>query len=181
VFGTCRELEHALEATGADGLLIASDGISRQHIERATDVCRRRRASVFRLDIRVERLSAAEEAPVAVERAASLSLPEPREARIIAFPSGPGAGGVQRCPSCRSASAHRSKARNVFERLRKERTPQRLYRCDACGWRGWLTPIELVNVATIGVQPALDLGALDTAMRAGGSHMAATFSSRNMN
>jgi hypothetical protein len=180
VLGTSRELEHALEATGAGGILIAGDGISRHHLERATDVCQKRHASVFRLDVRVQRLSAGGEAQVAVERAASLSVPAPREARILALPSEPGSGDGQSCPSCRSADAHRSRARNVFERRRKERTPRRLYRCDACGWRGWLIPIESGHVVTIGGRATLDLGALDAAVRGGGAHTAATFPSSNL-
>jgi hypothetical protein len=37
---------------------------------------------------------------------------------------------------------HRSRARNVLERFRKARSMKRLYRCDGCGWRGWLLPLE---------------------------------------
>jgi uncharacterized protein with PIN domain len=48
----------------------------------------------------------------------------------------------QPCPSCKGWHVHRSKARNVYERLRKSQTDRRLYRCEECGWRGWLLPLE---------------------------------------
>ncbi len=48
----------------------------------------------------------------------------------------------QPCPSCKGWRVHRSKARNLYERFRKSRTDRRLYRCEECGWRGWLIPLE---------------------------------------
>jgi hypothetical protein len=52
----------------------------------------------------------------------------------------------------------------VFERLKKERTPRRLYRCGACGWRGWLEPMEFCNVMTLDQPSSLDLDLLDNAV-----------------
>jgi hypothetical protein len=36
----------------------------------------------------------------------------------------------------------RSRARNWLERMRREHTSLCVYRCDQCGWRGWLNIIE---------------------------------------
>jgi hypothetical protein len=30
----------------------------------------------------------------------------------------------------------------MYERFRKVHTPARPYRCEDCGWRGWLLPLE---------------------------------------
>jgi UDP-GlcNAc:undecaprenyl-phosphate GlcNAc-1-phosphate transferase len=46
------------------------------------------------------------------------------------------------CGRCGGRSVHRSKARSAYERLRKLHTPRRLFRCNDCGWRGWLLPLE---------------------------------------
>jgi predicted RNA-binding Zn-ribbon protein involved in translation (DUF1610 family) len=44
---------------------------------------------------------------------------------------------VQQCPGCGSEDIHRSRAKSKWESWRKEITGKRLYRCRACGWRGW--------------------------------------------
>ena len=41
------------------------------------------------------------------------------------------------CPSCKSNRVFRSKTRGAFERLRRQFTMKRPYRCHACNWRGW--------------------------------------------
>jgi hypothetical protein len=44
---------------------------------------------------------------------------------------------MEQCPECRSQNLHRSRSRNKWEAWRKEITSKRLFRCRACGWRGW--------------------------------------------
>ncbi len=44
---------------------------------------------------------------------------------------------MQQCPKCGSPRIHRSRSRNLVERLRKTVTSTRPHRCHACGWRGW--------------------------------------------
>jgi lipopolysaccharide/colanic/teichoic acid biosynthesis glycosyltransferase len=68
------------------------------------------------------------------------------------------------CPRC-AGWAHRSHARNAFERLRRDWSAKRLHRCDGCGWRGWLVPIDHVSAPhpTIAhTQDVPDLSTLDT-------------------
>jgi hypothetical protein len=46
----------------------------------------------------------------------------------------------QSCPKCPAGRLVRSHAHSIAERARKQLTAQRLFRCEACGWRGWLVP-----------------------------------------
>jgi hypothetical protein len=60
----------------------------------------------------------------------------PEEAAVQASP----------CPRCATGELKRSRARTTFERLRRMTTDKRLYRCDHCGHRVWLTPMEPVVI-----------------------------------
>jgi FlaA1/EpsC-like NDP-sugar epimerase len=51
----------------------------------------------------------------------------------------------QYCPSCVTARVHRSRARNFLERMRRNRSEERLFRCTSCGWRGWLIPLVTIE------------------------------------
>ena len=64
----------------------------------------------------------------------------------------------QFCPSCISARVHRSHARNLVERMRRNMAPERLFRCDACGWRGWLMPLVSIESELADQAPAPNLG-----------------------
>jgi len=44
---------------------------------------------------------------------------------------------MQICPKCQSNRVHRSRSRNWWEKLRRDFSKNRAYRCAACGWRGW--------------------------------------------
>ena len=70
---------------------------------------------------------------------------------------------TQECPNCHTGRVHRSKTRNMFERLQREVKEGRLYRCDECGWRGWLTPLVYVGAEPIAEHETPDLTALDSA------------------
>ena len=48
---------------------------------------------------------------------------------------------MNNCPQCRSDAIHRSRTRSRWEELRKELTGKRPYRCDECGWRGWVVDL----------------------------------------
>ena len=149
VFGTERELEGIIHMRGAQGLLVATETIPPDRLERAAQTCKQAGARMFRLNVRVERFGEAvtfeehAEAPSARERA---STDAPRGVcacgsegrawnRCASLGSAP-------CPSCDSREVYRSKARTLYERLRKTHTPKRVFRCHHCGWRGWLLPLE---------------------------------------
>jgi hypothetical protein len=44
---------------------------------------------------------------------------------------------MQICPKCRSNRVHRSRSRNLWEKIRRDFSHKRPFRCAACGWRGW--------------------------------------------
>ncbi len=49
-----------------------------------------------------------------------------------------------KCPSCGAYNTlHRSHVRNLSERLIKNITPYRKYRCGKCGWRGYISTLDL--------------------------------------
>ena len=74
----------------------------------------------------------------------------------------PGGEQWQRCPSCRKGFVHRSRARGRLERLRRLYGTRRLFRCDTCGWRGWLDLMDRGVSAETGEAP-VDLEVLDRA------------------
>jgi FlaA1/EpsC-like NDP-sugar epimerase/lipopolysaccharide/colanic/teichoic acid biosynthesis glycosyltransferase/predicted RNA-binding Zn-ribbon protein involved in translation (DUF1610 family) len=69
---------------------------------------------------------------------------------------------AHQCPKCKEASLHRSKAKTFSERLTRRFSSRRMFRCGACGWRGWLEPLERVSRAGLDPAAAPDLDALDT-------------------
>lgn len=80
------------------------------------------------------------------------------------------------CPKCRSVALHRSRARSLWERIRRDRTHKRLYRCAECGWRGWMEPIVIGFGSTQDVA-APDLSHIDQAV---GDGPAPSFLPRNL-
>lgn len=93
---------------------------------------------------------------------APLSEPAPQPAVPVAVRDEASAGYTQQCPRC-DARVHRSRSRGVHHRLRKRFTSTRLFRCNSCGWRGWLHPTEVappVPIASSRPDPP-DLTALD--------------------
>ena len=161
VVGTGRELDQIFAETGAKAILIPDNGIAAERIDRAADACRRHDAGLFRLHIRVERLQAAVDSTPA-DPPELVALPLLHAASPVpVVMDARGQHGSEPCPACRSSNVHRSKARNVFERLRKLRTHKRLHRCAGCGWRGWLIPLEFSTPVVPDATQPLRLEALD--------------------
>ena len=77
------------------------------------------------------------------------------------------------CPSCHLPGLHRSRSRTMRERVQKVTSHRRLYRCAACGWRGWTEPKVTGIGALFEVDDRANLSELDlpstTAKRRGGS------------
>jgi hypothetical protein len=58
----------------------------------------------------------------------------------------------------------------VGERMRRQFSERRLFRCDDCGWRGWLIPLQFSDSQSIDAPAEPDLSSLDlatTPMRTG--------------
>lgn len=164
VFGTEREIEGIIRTHRAEAVLVASEKIPEERVARAAETCRRAAVAVYRLNVQVERLTAISESgerPGFI-RPTSASAPEapvtlPAVATLHVL-------GAETCPSCASREVHRSKARSLYERLRKAHTPRRLFRCQSCSWRGWLAPLDpSAWIMDDGREPP-DLSRLDSAL-----------------
>ena len=70
----------------------------------------------------------------------------------------------QYCPNCVSTRVHRSRARNLMERVRRNMGQERLFRCDGCGWRGWLIPLVSIEGEPLQTGAAPDLQNVDDAV-----------------
>jgi hypothetical protein len=71
---------------------------------------------------------------------------------------------MQQCPQCTSNRIHRSRSKTFVERLRRQFSTKRLYRCQACGWRGWgiETEADAARQEQLGSElPPPDLSAID--------------------
>jgi UDP-GlcNAc:undecaprenyl-phosphate GlcNAc-1-phosphate transferase len=165
VFGTGRELEVIIEAEGARALVIASEKISPDRLERAAQACKAAAVSVFRLDVTVERLSDGGRPVEIVEKL----IPAPMQREAV--PPIPLATlhllGCEPCPSCSSREVFRSKARSLYEKLRKAHTPKRIFRCHDCGWRGWAFPLTYATAPLEETTTVFDLTSLDGALPQG--------------
>lgn len=54
--------------------------------------------------------------------------------------------GYAKCPSCKNVnSLHRSRARDMKEKLIKATKLYKIYRCKSCGWRGYLATIIITT------------------------------------
>jgi UDP-GlcNAc:undecaprenyl-phosphate/decaprenyl-phosphate GlcNAc-1-phosphate transferase len=137
VLGPGRDLERLLRTSGARGLMVSTSTIVSTRLARCVELCDSLSIGVFRLDVSVRHLDGATYvAPMPLTVATSAQPVADREIDIDLRV------GRQICPSCKRGVAFRSKARNAFERFRKVRTQKRIYRCEQCGWRGWLMPLD---------------------------------------
>jgi UDP-GlcNAc:undecaprenyl-phosphate GlcNAc-1-phosphate transferase len=151
VLGTGREMERALRDTAAVGVVISSRRIVPDRLERAAEACRLHRGNLFHLHLGIRRVE--EEAGGVMPEATRIHASQLATAARLAVPTDQADHDSQPCPSCKGWHVHRSKGRNLYERARKCRTERRLYRCEECGWRGWLVPLEFgsrtrIDVAT---------------------------------
>jgi len=113
--------------------------------------------------------------PVQVEEAAEVDATEQHE---VAHSEGDEL--YQFCPSCISARVHRSHARTIVERMRRNMGPERLFRCDACGWRGWLMPLVSIESGLADQAPAPNLAEVDEAVSRSLPAARPTFLPRNL-
>jgi hypothetical protein len=98
----------------------------------------------------------AESAPTVAPAAPAASTPV-----TVLAPPPEDASLEQPCPRCRAHRLHRSRARTLPERMRRNFSARRLFRCDDCQWRGWLIPLEFANPNAMTAAAAPDLGSLD--------------------
>jgi FlaA1/EpsC-like NDP-sugar epimerase len=87
--------------------------------------------------------------------------------------------GEQACPHC-AGTIHRSHARSLRERVKKGLSHQRLFRCDGCGWRGWLVPLQFEDHDPVEVPAEPDLGLLDSVTLPAPAPARPSFAPRNL-
>jgi FlaA1/EpsC-like NDP-sugar epimerase len=87
---------------------------------------------------------------------------------------------AQPCPRCGADNLHRSRARNISERVRRSFTARRLFRCDGCDWRGWLVPLEFGESDPADAPSAPDFGSLDQALQTMQTSSRRSFSPRDL-
>ena len=84
------------------------------------------------------------------------------------------------CPHCGSNRIRRSRSKGFFERLRRGFSHKRVFRCQACDWRGWGAGTEHwmpgQDAPLTEVPPPPDIDAIDRALGESASkrHTAAT-------
>lgn len=159
VVGSRRDLPRVIAQLRPDELLIAAAGMTREDIERIRDLVK-----PFGLPV----TTSAHPGGGAASVTAGDDTPRLHSARGMdrGIPVM-----AQFCPKCRAQGPQRSKARNVFERLRRQFSERRIFRCVKCGWRGWLVPVTVSGPAAAPgnqVTPALDLTSLDDDIRNAG-------------
>jgi len=71
------------------------------------------------------------------------------------------------CTRCSKGRLYRSRVKSLIERARKEFTAKRPFRCDTCGWRGWLPIIEPAVPLTVDAVATPELSMLDRAVATG--------------
>ena len=86
----------------------------------------------------------------------------------------------QPCPQCHAHRLHRSRARTLPERVRRNFSARRLFRCEQCQWRGWLIPLEFANPNAMTVRAAPDLGSLDETLHTLSAPARRAFSARDL-
>jgi pyridoxal phosphate-dependent aminotransferase EpsN len=113
-------------------------------------------------------------------RHAALSQPKRAEPAADSVPEAAAAPAtaVGTCPTCRLFTLQRSHARSMAERIKRNLTNERLHRCTACGWRGWLQPLDFAVCLEAEKVHIPDFSALDAAIGTAASRPA--FSPRNL-
>lgn len=162
VLGRSYDLEPLVAAWTPGGIVVASPQMSSECEERIAAACRRLGIALYRRQVHLKQLI--EEPAAARRNAAATPMAERAEvgkASATGHLTSDAALESEPCVRCGGRSVHRSRARGVYERFRTSRTPSRPYRCDDCGWRGWLLPLE--HAAPFNAVGGVDLQALDAA------------------
>jgi len=91
------------------------------------------------------------------------------------------APGTQPCVRCKNGRLRRSRARSQWERIRKEFTGARLFRCEQCNWRGWVVPTVDAQAMPLERSAPPDLRSIDADVTATPLPTRPRFAPRNLN
>ena len=150
VLGRSYEIETLITAHGARAVVVASPAVPPDCHIRIVQASQRLGIHLFRMHVQLDQL--VEGAPSAADRDRA---PNPAPPNVVpVLESEP-------CARCGGRNVRRSRATGIYERFRKLHTPARPFRCDDCGWRGWLMPLE--HATAIDEIAEADLRPLDAA------------------
>jgi hypothetical protein len=153
VFDSAPALDDTLRRFHAKAVVVATDEAAADRLAALGAVCERLDVTVLRREVRFSRCVAPARGPALAEPAATAvegGLP-PSAAALRPFETA--ARRAQACPHCGADRLQRSQVKTVRDRVRKRLTRRRLYRCEACRWRGWFdvfasAPFEAVPPPT---------------------------------
>ncbi|PYR15626.1 MAG: hypothetical protein DMF94_31495 [Acidobacteria bacterium] len=132
VVGSGRTLEKAIRRFAAGAVVIASDALPASRVSQIGELCDRMGIAMLRMEISFDHCAGQALVPSPVSA--------PGAAAALAGARATGVDAAARecnCPTCGSSPLMRSHARSIVEELRKRISSRRLFRCQACGWRGW--------------------------------------------
>jgi UDP-GlcNAc:undecaprenyl-phosphate GlcNAc-1-phosphate transferase len=157
VLGRSYELESLIASHGVKAIVIAVP-VSAECHSRIVNASSRFGIGVLRISVQLEQLL---EHAVDLREYESAAAVVAREASMAAVSSVVPVLESEPCVKCGGRNVHRSHARGIYERVRKVHTPARPFRCDDCGWRGWLLPVD--GAMPLGDIAESDLRLLDVA------------------
>lgn len=140
VLGPSYELEPLIAAHGVKAVVVARPIESRECESMIVDACTRAAIGLLRMKLQFHQ-----------QLDVSRNVDTPKVAQLPGALPARASGAEARslspvesepCVSCGGRSLRRSRIRGFYERLRRLRTSARPFRCDDCGWRGWLLPLE---------------------------------------
>jgi len=174
VLGGLAELAGIIERLDAKVIVLASDSVPLDRVRGTLELCARTDVRVYKMNLKFEQMG------IDAESVSLSNVGAPPAGPVFSFDAAmsndAGALGQDRrsptvstsvsrapkCPRCASPSTRRSHSHNALERFRRSYSTKRLYRCSACGWRGWLHELEFGDTAAVpGIEP-LDLTSLDS-------------------
>jgi hypothetical protein len=164
VLGHSFELESLITAHGVKAVVMASPVVSADCHTRIVSASGRLGIGLFRMHVQLEQLLECADAIVKREPALTLAAAGAAGAATSLAAAASSIPDAEPCANCGGRNVHRSRAKGVYERFRKLHTPARPFRCDDCGWRGWLLPLE--HVMAIDEIAETDLRSLDAAFSA---------------
>jgi UDP-GlcNAc:undecaprenyl-phosphate GlcNAc-1-phosphate transferase len=142
VLGRSYELESLITAHGVKAMVIAPPVVSADCHFRIVNASERFGLGLFRRHVQLEHILEAQADSVERKPVTALAADGATDIATMAVTPGVGILESEPCAKCGGRNVHRSRVKGVYERFRKLHTPARPFRCDDCGWRGWLLPLE---------------------------------------
>jgi len=176
VAGSLATLERTLSRLSIRAIVVAADSLSQARLAQLDALCSRAAVALLQLRVTLDEIAGApalvpETVPAThavarpVQRIAESSAPHFADAPLRT--PRPAIAAPDHCPLCASGRLRRSHVRRVSERVRKHFTQKRLFRCDDCGWRGWVSGSDLVIFEPSNLAPTLpSLERVDRVLRA---------------